>query len=78
MYPRHLLLRVHVPKLVYALAPKYIRIWVHGPLPQGSKYPIIIYSPKSYLHNYYPKTEYLIIGSFGPLGLDLGYRELEP
>ena len=22
------------------------------------------------LHNYYPKTEYLIIGSFGPLGLN--------
>ena len=40
----------------------------------------IYYSPKgpstqlsytlknSILHNYYPKTEYLIIGSFGPLG----------
>ena len=25
------------------------------------------------LHNYYPKPEYLIIGSFGPLG----YLELE-
>ena len=23
----------------------------------------------SYLHNYYPKPEYLIIGSCGPLGL---------
>ena len=23
------------------------------------------------LHNYYPKTEYLIIGSFGPLGVRL-------
>ena len=34
--------------------------------PQGSKYLIIIYSPKS--HNYYPKTEYRIIGPFGPLG----------
>ena len=28
---------------------------------------IIIYSPNPHLHNYYPKTEYLIIGSFGPL-----------
>ena len=37
--------------------------------PQGSKYPIIIYSPNPKLHNYHPKTEYLIIGSFGPLGL---------
>ena len=25
------------------------------------------------LHNYYPKTEYLIIGSFGPLGLYESY-----
>ena len=24
------------------------------------------------LHNYYPKTKYLIIGSFGPLGKPLG------
>ena len=24
------------------------------------------------LHNYYPKTEYLIIGSFGPLGKEPG------
>ena len=26
-----------------------------------------ILSKNSNLHNYYPKTEYLIIGSFGPL-----------
>ena len=42
----------------------------HSILPQGSKYLIIISSPKSpNLHNYYPKPEYLIIRSFGPLGL---------
>ena len=28
-----------------------------------------ILSKYSNLHNYYPKTEYLFIGSFGPLGL---------
>ena len=38
-------------------------------LPQGSKYLIIIYSPNPNLHNYCPKTEYLTIGFFGPLGL---------
>ena len=42
-------------------------MYIH--IPQGSKYPIIIYdtlqNPNYYnLHNYYPKTEYLIIGSF--------------
>ena len=45
--------------------------------PQGSKYPIIIYSPKSNLHNYYPKAEYLIIGSFGPLGFGIGHFRSE-
>ena len=28
------------------------------------------------LHNYYPKPKYLIIGSFGPLGSYLGFRDL--
>ena len=28
----------------------------------------------SILHNYYPKAEYLIIGSFGPLGIKLGFN----
>ena len=28
-----------------------------------------ILSKNPNLHNYYPNTEYLIIGSFGPLGL---------
>ena len=42
--------------------------------PQGSKYLKIIKKlPKILtLHNYYPKTEYLILGSLGALGFGLG------
>ena len=51
-----------------------IEIWTKQshtkPLSQGSKYQIIIYSPKySNLDNYYPQPKYLIIGSYGALGL---------
>ena len=41
-----------------------------GLVPQGSKYLIIrIPPPNPNLHNYYDKAEYLIIGSFAPLGV---------
>ena len=34
-----------------------------------------ILSKNTNLHNYYPKTEHLIIGSCGPLGLRLRVKE---
>ena len=39
------------------------------PYPKGPSTQLSYTLQNSNLHNYYPKPEYLIIGSFGPLGL---------
>ena len=36
--------------------------------PKGPSTQLLYTLKNSNLHNYYPKPEYLIIGSFGPLG----------
>ena len=41
-------------------------IW--GPYPKGPSTQLSYTLKNSNLHNYYPKSEYLIIVSFGPLG----------
>ena len=40
----------------------------YGSYPKGPSTQLSYTLKNSNLHNYYPKPEYLIIGSFGPLG----------
>ena len=50
------------PKLPYR---DYFEVEVY---PKGPNNQLSYILKSSNLHNYYPKPEYLIIGSFGPLG----------